>query len=372
MPYSRHLPTVFISSTVEDLKPYRQAARDAAVHAGFQVEMMEYLLPGGRHPPREACKAKVAEADLVVTIVAHQYGWVPDETDARSIIWLQCLEARRLGMEVLAFVVDKHRDWPVEWKEPSRIARLADFEEWLTGLGICASFRTPEVLREQVELALRDWRARHPGFVPPSPRPHDHSSAYLAYLLEQTAWIEGLYIPSTTLEDALPHERLLIVGDPGSGKTMFLRHIAYLWVRALQDTHTDTLLFPIFVRIPELVEHILQGHGKAGRPPAPDSPACLIGFLNSQNQKLNWGLHEQFFHDKLTGGLCLLLLDGLSEAPGNLQPSVARLIENAAQAWRHCRFVVAARPLSFAGLAGFETVHIEPEPMRARATRPTS
>jgi hypothetical protein len=48
------MPKVFISSTVEDLKgEFRDAARDAAIHAGFQPVMMEYFAATGNPPLEE-------------------------------------------------------------------------------------------------------------------------------------------------------------------------------------------------------------------------------------------------------------------------------------------------------------------------------
>ncbi|HLK63513.1 MAG TPA: DUF4062 domain-containing protein [Bryobacteraceae bacterium] len=337
MANSRDIPTVFISSTSEDLKPYRQAARDAAVSARFHPEMMEYFLATGQHPPLAACMAKVAEADVVVVIVAHRYGWVPDEADPKSITWLECLEGRRLGKEVLAFLVEMDYDWPVQWKESYRVtdalesgtftphlaeevqrnlARLREFKAWLNSGGIRATFTGPEDLRGRVESALRGWRDRHTEFSAPPPRQgHNNPSTYLAYLREQTAWIDirglqvgagkayrfpihELYIPLTTtsgdfrkavaLEDALTHPRLVIVGDPGAGKTTFLRHLAYLLTFAIQDAKTESLLFPILIRISELVEHIQVCHRQPQRPSTEDSPAWLIDFLNAQNREQNW------------------------------------------------------------------------------------
>jgi formylglycine-generating enzyme required for sulfatase activity/energy-coupling factor transporter ATP-binding protein EcfA2 len=343
-------------------------------------------------------------------IVAHRYGWVPDAADPKSITWLECLEAQGRGREILAFLVEKDCDWPLQWKESYRltqaleqgkataellgvvqrdITKLAEFKQWLNSLGIRAMFANPDELERKVESALREWRDRHPEFTaPPKRQGHDNPSAYLEYLREQTAWIdirglqvgtgkayrfpiEELYIPLTSqsgdvrksvaLEDALTHQRLVIVGDPGSGKTTFLRHLANLWTRALQEANTDTLLFPIFIRISELVGHILHCRAQTHRPSALDSPAWLIDFLNSQNDELNWGLHADFFRDKLTGGSCVLLLDGLDEAPGSLErEAVVRLFEKATQTWRQCRFVVTTRPGSVSGIAGFETVQIEP------------
>jgi hypothetical protein len=415
--HPRQIPTVFVSSTSEDLKPYRQAARDAAVSARFHPEMMEYFLASGQHPPLAACMAMVAEADVLVVIVGYRYGWVPDATDPKSITWLECLEAQRQGKEVLAFLVDKDCDWPVQLKESYRvtealetgeftpelpdevrrnISKLAEFKQWLNSLGIRATFANPDDLRGKVEVALRDWRDRHIEFAPtPAAKGHDNPAAYVEYLREQTAWIdirglqvgagkayrfpiEDLYIPLTmpgearhkqslaerkpvALEDALSHSRLVIVGDPGSGKTTFLRHVAYLWTSALLDAKATALLFPIFIRISELVEHIRHCREQAHRPSAEDSPAWLIDFLNARNDELNWGLHADFFRQKLASGSSILLLDGLDETPGKIErDSVARLFENATSAYRDCRFVVTTRPLAFTGLAGFENVQIEP------------
>ncbi|HEV3202262.1 MAG TPA: SUMF1/EgtB/PvdO family nonheme iron enzyme, partial [Bryobacteraceae bacterium] len=413
----KQIPIVFVSSTSEDLKPYRQAARDSAVSARFLPEMMEYFLASGQHPPLAACLAKVAEADVLVVIVAYRYGWVPDVADPKSITWLECLEAQRLGKEVLAFLVDKDCDWTVQLRESYRvtealetgtftpqlpaevqrnIAKLEEFKQWLNSLGIRAMFANPDDLRGKVEVALREWRDLHTEFVAaPVHKGHDNPSAYLEYLREQTAWIdirglqvgagkayrfpiEDLYIPLTipdkalekdtvaapkpvALEDALAYRRLVIVGDPGSGKTTFLRHVAYLWTSALLDAKADGLLFPMFIRISELVGHIRHYLEQAHRPAAPDSPAWLIDFLNTRNDELNWGLHQDFFRDKLSSGNSILLLDGLDEAPGKMErDSVARLFEIATGAYRECRFVVTTRPLAFNGLAGFETVQIEP------------
>jgi hypothetical protein len=72
----RGVAKVFISSTSEDLKRYRTAARDAAIAAGFLPIQMEYFAASGQHPPLQACMEKVAEADVVVLITAHRYGWV--------------------------------------------------------------------------------------------------------------------------------------------------------------------------------------------------------------------------------------------------------------------------------------------------------
>jgi len=79
-----HPPVVFISSTSEDLKDHREQAAKAARALGFHPEMMEDWSASGR-PSVEACLARVAKADVVVAIVAQRYGWVPDDTNPKSI-----------------------------------------------------------------------------------------------------------------------------------------------------------------------------------------------------------------------------------------------------------------------------------------------
>jgi len=412
-------PTVLIFSTFEDLKPYRSAARDAAVAAKFLVERMEDFTASGPRPPVSECLARVAAADVVVVIVAHRHGWVPGP-GPKSITRLECEEAVRLGKEVLAFLVDPASPWPEDAREDflvtaafragnatahlfaevqRNLKALTEFRDWLNSRAIPATFTNPDDLRSKVSDALREWRRRHPEFADaPAPARQDYAdpTTYLKYLREQTAWIdirglqvgagrayrfpiEDLYIPLTTqpeagaagrlaerkpmeLEEALSHQRLVIVGDPGSGKTTFLRHIAHVWCAGLLDAPSHAaLLFPIFIRVSDLAEHIRNCKEKAGRPTTGESPHWLLHFLSAQSEELNWGLDEVFFRDKLKSDSCILLLDGLDEAPNQQErDAIVHLFETATQAYGNCRFVVSSRPLTFTALAGFHTAQIEP------------
>src|ERR1700675_1706767 len=120
------VPTVVISSTAQDLVAYRAGARGAAerpgcraaARAGFRGLGMESF-EGGDERPLSVCQEKVGQADVVVAIVAHRYGWVPpdqppapDGSRDRSITWLECEHAKALGKEVLAFAVEDRVAWP--------------------------------------------------------------------------------------------------------------------------------------------------------------------------------------------------------------------------------------------------------------------
>src|SRR3954451_24373841 len=102
-----HAPIAFISSTSEDLKEHREQAARAAQASGFFPLMMEYFPADGSKPSLAACLEHVDKAEVVITVVAHRYGWVPEEacnSDAKSVTWLECEHAWRVKkIEVLAF-----------------------------------------------------------------------------------------------------------------------------------------------------------------------------------------------------------------------------------------------------------------------------
>jgi len=412
MPRKAGVPVVFISSTSEDLKPYREAAREAAIAAGLLPVMMEYFPATGR-PSLAECLRKASEADVLVAIVAHRYGWVPPDQPAgeyRSITWLECEQAERDDKPVLPFLIDPNADWPVQLEESYRvaaaikdgtftpglpdevqrnIANLAKFKDHLNR-NLRATFRTPDDLHRKIEHALREWRGETPTI-------YGDPAKYLDALRQETAFIdirglqvgtgkayrfpiEDLYIPLTTaagptargelairqpvrLEDALKHPRLVITGDPGAGKTTFLRHIAFKMCDDLTRT-TAAARFPILIRIAELAEHVRACRDQHKGPTVAAAPGWLPHYLAARNAEFDWGLDAAFFERKLKSGEAAVLLDGLDEAPNRTErEAMARLLENATRAYEKCSFVVTTRPLAYQGqavLADFETANIAP------------
>ena len=86
--------------------------------------MMEYFTASGARPPLGACLGKIDDADLVIAIVAHRYGWIPpdqSQSDSKSITWLECEHAVSREREVIPLLVDPSANWPRERREEFRI-----------------------------------------------------------------------------------------------------------------------------------------------------------------------------------------------------------------------------------------------------------
>jgi len=171
IPKDARTPVVFISSTIEDLGEYRRTASKAVSRARLSPRMKEYFAASGDKPPLAKCLEEITgsatnlPADVLVVLIAHRCGWIPDDqsgSEKKSITWLECEEAHRTGREVLAFVLRRDCPWPPDMIDIEPLARdcLSRFKAWIGNIGIRAEFTTPESLEVEVMAALHEWKAR--------------------------------------------------------------------------------------------------------------------------------------------------------------------------------------------------------------------
>jgi hypothetical protein len=178
---------VFLSSTAQDLVTYRQVADDTILRLSQQPVGMERFgpLPG---EPVEECERKARESNLVVCIVAHRYGFVP-ETGKGSITRREVEAAKRAGKDVLVWIVADDHPWtekkeqdlitdPTVLADPARVAEVAagvqallDFKAWLRATFVCDTFTTPDELGRKIAVTLPKYFAKQPvGATPPKPK----------------------------------------------------------------------------------------------------------------------------------------------------------------------------------------------------------
>jgi formylglycine-generating enzyme required for sulfatase activity len=396
----RPKPTIFVAGTLDDLVPYRDQVRASACTFGF--EMVDST---GKSPDFEAITA----ARLIILLVAHRYG---------PFVREQYEYASRLGKSIYAFVMEDsygqpaHREKQMLEKaldsdDPAKVVRevksnIANLADFRASLKQAKSFTSPASLRTHVVDIFQEQKQK--------PRAAD-DAVYLEMLEDETRQIrirglkskraepyvfgiDEIYIPLTTvashgeaavsqekpeirttripgqqlpahpqLQQLLAKRRLVIIGDPGAGKSTFLRRVVFELCRNLRRTApvsgqpfldpTDRR-FPILIRISDFCKFLSM-------PPSQkpvDSPDWIPTFLAMQSQEFKWRLSYDFFEYRLTEGGCLVLVDGLDEAPSEiLRERTSRIFEKACISYSKCDFVVTTRPQSYEGdsvLNGFQ------------------
>jgi hypothetical protein len=384
---------VFLSSTGRDLEAYRKAAFDAIQGMGYHCVRMEDF-HGEALKIEDFDDRRVAECDLFVIVIGHLHGTCPDGNDS-SYTELEYDSAQTLDKPCFIFLTTEKFALRQTLREPdAKHARQQAFRQRAVKGVIRNMVTSPADLAKQIVQAFQDWIQSQKKQDP---------KLYLDWLRDETGEIkldelkvdrgktlppamDALYFPLTTsapagrelagkgerqigeraqrvlLEEALKSRRLIIEGGPGSGKTTFLRRIA--WALCRLDAEDRLRLpfagFPLLVRIRDLDEHIAATLGRAqpGDPTTPANPRWIAHFLASQG----WNLDEEFFAEKLRHPDSILLLDGLDEAANSARrEDISRLILSAAPV-HGCRYVVTTRPGADEGAAirGFQKVLIAP------------
>jgi len=270
---TRPVLRILISSTAIDLTDYRDKVRDALLGLDRQPVAMETFSAMPRQPAEE-CMRLAREADAVICIVAHRYGYVPSKElggdGERSITWLEVDAAKQGGKQVFAFVVDEKAPW-TQPKEQDRLTsepeekhleilqavrKLKEFKAYLGSEFTRATFANADDLAKQVAItvsklspvdAVHRTRIWQPLFCH-ALQPAQHFRGRTARLDELTRWLESPVTPDRVVS---------VVAAGGTGKTALVDkalHEAKLSDRAgffvwsfYEDPHTDAFLREAYV-----------------------------------------------------------------------------------------------------------------------------
>jgi hypothetical protein len=264
---TRPVLRIFISSTATDLTSYREHVRDAVLRLeNLPIQMETFSAMPGQ--PVAECMRMAAQADAVVCIVAHRYGYVPPVElggdGERSITWLEVDAARRAGKPVFAFLVDPQAPWTAAKEqdrlvnEPEKAAeiiksvqKLKEFKEYLSSQTTRQLFSDPHQLDAQVTAALsqfqpqttpstaRVWRPLVCHALQPAP----HFRGRASIVKELKEWLVSPVTPDRVFS---------LVAAGGTGKTAIVNEAfhqasfsgqagVFVW-SFYEDARTDNFL----------------------------------------------------------------------------------------------------------------------------------
>ena len=368
-------------------------------------------------PPQNVVDEQTPRYDIFLGIMNSRFGTPTDEygSGTEQEFRHACQQWGDKGEHWILFYFNDDPKAPMTSKRLQQLLRVTQFREELEGKGITGTYTDGAVgFSPKVEEHLRKvLRRLLPVRVaePFEERRQESPSRYLELLSKETSQIdirglansasaqrfpiEELYIPLTVagaigarrgedkvapsireatgrddLSAALLNPRLVIMGDPGAGKTTFLRRIANrlcrarmgLEPKAAQELGFEEAPIPILVRLADLHQHQQRCLKREDAPPMPDSPGWLAHFLAATCRDQESRLDEPFWRATFKSGQAVALLDGLDEVPTDKdRKAMALWLEKLAATYGLLRLVVTCRPAAYqaeAVLSGFELARI--------------
>ena len=290
-----------------DLRTYREAAY-TALHKLDDWHCIRMEDFGARDWDVDTfCRKQVKDCDLFIGIIGHRFGDGPDGSK-ESFTQREYKAAVEAKLPRLLFMAPddfrapmkpREPEWKLDAQDNFRQAIL-DSKDRIVSIG----FTDPHELTTQIVTGIRNWERESSGAHGADP------TRYLQSLWEDTRFIairglkvgnesahqfniDQLYTPLTTvlagaerkegpderkpvpLQQALQDPRVVLVGDPGAGKSTFLRRIAFAACETLLGKNAlaaEEMLpkpcpFPILIRAASLAEYIRKRKAApAGRP----------------------------------------------------------------------------------------------------------
>lgn len=365
---------IFLSSTAADLSAEREIAARAIEELKLEALRAETF---GARPdtPEDTCREMVRNCDVFIGIYGGRYGYVPP-SGSLSATEMEFLEARQAGKDILVYIKD---GVDPEDRQAEFLSSVDDFEG---GFFRRPPFRTLAELEEWIKQDLSALLSSR--FVTRTqPRANSVKGNYRSYVvalcnnvsfagLAQTP--SGLSVSlrdifvQPSLRALLPAEgeprvqlsvdevlsfnpRTLIIGAPGSGKTVLLRHLALQAAQGdLQVAGWERVL-PVLVPLASWAVRL----GQSATGEVLDDH--ILRFIASRSEPR----FAPVVQHSIESGEALVLLDGLDEIEArSLRTYVANGVDDFCRRYPQVKVVVTSRPRGAVPISQFSQYEILP------------
>jgi internalin A len=370
---------VFVSSTYVDLKEHRQRVIAQLRKAGYQVDPMEDWTSDADEPTRFSLD-RLYGCQACVLLVGFRRGFIPTGQE-RSITQMEYDHAIDRGIDVLPFLLDDGvTGWPDLYDDRMKDSQLKAWREDIGQrhgverftadpasvdvLPACSRWQARQHEREQLRDYLASIRTAHGAIrFLGLPTLQDNRDIRIDRLFvePQLSWYPILperdredwedWRDRRPLEEAVTGSpRLVILGDPGSGKSTLVDWLAW----QLADEHPNAWKARLGSRIP--IPLILRDlHLTRGM----TWDRLLDAFLD---RPIGKHLSREYCLRLMDAGDALVMLDGLDEV-GDLKTrrDLRDAVQSGFRRFGRCPCILTSR------VVGYEDVpfHINPDTMRA-------
>ncbi len=295
---------VFISSTYEDLKNYRQAAIEVVNRCKWVPLAMEFF-PSMPHEPTKACEQEINDCDVFVGIYAHRYGFIPDG-ESKSITHLEYDLAKKLNKACLCFVVKEDYQWNPQFFERKKYDELVTFLEQVKKENVVSFFESAKDFESKLAVSLARLIEEKQGpaelCIPVAPTP------YIAHPYPLPGHFTGRDAEQAMISNWFFNEKkpmLVLEAIGGMGKSA----LTWVWLhRQILEPAVEIqgVFWWSFYEAPfELFLLQLASYVLGKRKPGGGGGGGGGDLLSAELTELQAGLHQRRF---------LLVLDGLERA----------------------------------------------------------
>ncbi|MDJ0659215.1 MAG: GUN4 domain-containing protein [Crocosphaera sp.] len=144
-----------------------------------------------------------------------------------------------------------------------------------------------------------------------------------------------------------PHRRIIVIADPGFGKTTLMRHLAYAYT--IGNYRNTKYFIPILLRFRDIYSQIrlTKPESESNDNNFIDLISLIIAHLEKQPEFKDLKPDQQWLRKNLKDGNCLVIFDGLDEVPKGQRETIRRWTDSVMKEYKNTQFILTSRPHGF-------------------------